>query len=89
MCACIEEGLHVSFSHVKFSNIAHFVGLDHHAALRDIDMFKLHRSRIPTSLFKVMVTDMDLMLMQYGTPTEHQTEEASSQFIAPVGISYL
>lgn len=89
MCACIEEGLHVSFSRVKFSDVARFVGLDRHAALRDIDTFELHRSRIPTSLFKVMVTDMDLMLMQYGTPTEHQTEEASSRFIAPVRISYL
>ena len=62
MCACIEEGLHVSFSRVKFSDIAHFVGLNHHAALHDIDTFELHQSRIPTSLFKVMVTDMDLIV---------------------------
>jgi hypothetical protein len=81
--------LHVSFSRVKFSDIARFVGLDRHAALRDIDTFELHRSRIPTALFKEMVKDMDLMLMQYGTPVEHQTEEASSRFIAPVTFSPL
>ena len=73
---------------MKFSDVACFVGLDRHAALCDIDTFELHRSRIPTSLSKVMVTDMDFMLMQYGMLTEHQTEEASSRFIAPVRISY-
>ena len=86
---CIEKGLDVSYSNVKFSDIAHFVGLEHHAALRDIHTFELHRSRIPTALFKEMVKDMDLMLMQYGPPMEHQTEEASSRFIAPVTFSPL
>jgi hypothetical protein len=42
--------------------------------------------RVPTALFKKIVTDMDLMFMQYGLPMEHQTEEASSRFIAPVSL---
>ena len=81
----MEKGLNVSFSLVKFYDIARFVGLDRHAALRDIDNFKLHRYRIPTALFKAMVNDMDLMFMRL---TEHQTKEASSRFIAPVRASY-
>jgi hypothetical protein len=45
--------------------------------LRDIGTFELNRSRIPTALFKSIVQDIDMMLVQYGPPTDHETEEAT------------
>lgn len=61
-----------------------FVGLEAHRNLRDIATFDLYRSRIPTSLFRSIVQDMDVLLHQYGPPFEHATEEATSQFLAPI-----
>ena len=78
----------MSLSDVKFSDVAHFVGLEPYNLLRGIKIFELQRSRIPTALFKTIVRDMDLMFMQYGRPWEHLNEEASSRFIAPVGFCF-
>ena len=50
----------------------------------DIKSFALHRSRIPTVLFKTIVQDIDTMLMQYGPPIYHQTGEVRSRFLSPV-----
>ena len=89
MCAQSENDLDVNFSNVIFSDIAHFVGISGDAYLRDIAPFELHRSRIPSILFKAIVKDMDLMLMQYGSPILHNhSEEACAQFIAPVRFCY-
>jgi hypothetical protein len=52
--------------------------------MKDIATFDLYRSRIPTSLFRAIVQDMDVLLHQYGPPIEHETEEATSRFLAPV-----
>ena len=79
----LEDGLNVS--KVKYADIAPFVGLDADQDLYDITTFDLYRSRIPTSLFRSIVQDMDLLLHQYGPPVDHRTEEATSRFLAPVG----
>ena len=42
--------------------------------LRDIQTFELHRSHISAELFKSIIMDMDVMLMQYGPLPEHTTE---------------
>ena len=55
--------------------------------LTDIATFELHRCRIPTTLFKSIVQDIDIMLVQYGPPIEHKTEEARSRFLPPVSAS--
>lgn len=65
--------------------MAPFVGLDPDQMMNDITTFDLYRSRIPTPLFKSIVQDMDVLLSQYGPPDEHETEEATSRFFAPVG----
>jgi len=57
--------------------------------MKDIATFELHRSRIPTTLFKSIVQDIDIMLVQYGPPIEHETEEARSRFLSPVSASQL
>ncbi len=69
---------------VTYAQVAPLVGLVPHKQLRDIGTFEIHRSRIPTHLFRSIVIDMDIMLMQYGAPPEHYTEEARSRFFSPV-----
>jgi hypothetical protein len=56
--------------------------------MRDIESFSLHRSRIPTALFKHIVQDIDIMIAQYGLPVEHQTDEATLRFLSPVSASH-
>ena len=55
--------------------------------MNDVKTFHLHRSRIPTALFKSIIEDIDVMLVQYGPMIEHQTEEARSRFLSPVSAS--
>ena len=64
------------------------VGLEFYRKMKDVETFHLHRSRIPTALFKSIVQNIDVMLMQYGPPIEHNTEMAGSQFLSPVSASY-
>jgi len=82
----LEYGVGASFSKVTYAEVADRVGLQDASALKDIQTFELHRSRIPTDLFKSIVMDMDVMLMQYGPLPEHQTEEAKSRFFSPVRL---
>ncbi|KAF8223296.1 hypothetical protein L208DRAFT_1317370 [Tricholoma matsutake] len=82
----VEHGVGVSFSKAKvtYAETAPLVGLDPFKSLKDITTFEIRRSRIPTHLFKSIVTDMDMMLMQYGPPPEHLTEEARSRVLFSV-----
>jgi hypothetical protein len=86
--ASIEDRLNISFSNVKYREIAAFVGLEPNRISNDIEIFGLHRSRIPTGLFKLIVEDIDLMLVQYGPPIEHQNEEVRSRFLSPVSANH-
>ncbi|KAM6492127.1 hypothetical protein JOM56_011851 [Amanita muscaria] len=79
----LERGTGASFSKVTYAQAAPLVGLHPGKELRDIGTFEIHRSRIPTHLFRSIVIDMDIMLMQYGAPPQHKTEEARSRFISP------
>ena len=79
-----EQGLNISFSNVKYIDIAPFIGLDPIRNLGDAPSFTLRRSRIPTALFRDIVGDMDVLLIQYGSMQSHTMEEARSRFLAPV-----
>ncbi|KAF8219873.1 hypothetical protein L208DRAFT_1337115 [Tricholoma matsutake] len=79
-----EDHMDVSFANVKYMDMAPFMGLNPNRNMHDISTFDLYRSRIPTSLFESIVDDMDILLPQYGPIVEHQTEEATSQFLAPI-----
>jgi len=83
------DGLDVSFSKVKYESIAEFVGLDPLYSFEDAPTFELHRSRIPTSLFRRIVEDVDDMIMQYGPPEDHKTEESTSRFFSPVRVTLI
>ena len=75
-----------SFSIVTYDDIAPFVGLEPVDLFEDVATFDLHRSRIPTSLLKSIVQDMDVLLAQYGPPSAHRTEETTSRFLSPVSM---
>ena len=81
---CVDEGLKFSFSNVNFCDVAEFVGLEHQQKLKDIGTFDLHRFRIPTQIFKSIVEDMDVLLIQYGPLPDQTNEETRSRFFAPV-----
>jgi len=46
--------------------------------------FEIRRARIPTSMFKEIVGDLDVTMNQYGDPVQHSNEEARSMCLAPV-----
>lgn len=77
-----EDGF--SLANVTYDQVAHHVGLQPWNELTDIQTFELHCSRIPTDVFRSIVIDMDIMLMQYGPLSQHKTEEARSRFFSPV-----
>ncbi|KAH8984533.1 hypothetical protein EDB86DRAFT_140048 [Lactarius hatsudake] len=79
-----EQGLDVSFSNVEYKDIVPFVGLDHVLRFTDASSFDLRRSRIPTSLFRDIVLDMDVLLIPYGNLEQHSGEETRSRFFAPI-----
>ena len=81
-----EEGLKISFSNIEYHSIAGLVGLDPLRNLNDIGTFDLYRSRIPAALFKSIVEDMDIMLIQYGPPPEQKAEWTRSRFLSPVRL---
>jgi len=82
--ASLEDRIHVNFYNVEYEDIALFVGLQPDLNMNDIKMFGLHRSRIPTGLFKSIVQDIDVMMAQYGPPIENHTEEARFRFLSPI-----
>ena len=60
------------------------VGLDFGLAGRDMHTFDIHRAHIPSSLFKDIIGDLQVIMKQYGEPVRHKNEEARSRFLAPV-----
>lgn len=79
-----ENGIQSSCSNATYRKIASFVGLDHVKQMNDMKTFELSRFRIPTSLFRSILEDMDILLPQYGPLSIHPTEEATSRFFAPI-----
>lgn len=74
----------MSFSNVSYAHAAPRVGLNPDLELQDVSTFEVYRSRISTELFRAIIEDMDLMMIQYGPPNVHETEEARSRFFSPV-----
>jgi len=79
-----EKGLNISFSKVSYHDIAPRVGLDCMLASYDMPTFKIHHACIPTSLFKLIVGDLEIVMNQYREPRNHKNEEARSRLLAPV-----
>ena len=78
-----------SSSNAKYMEVAPLVNLDPAREFNDCPRYHQPRSRILTTLFKEIVTDMDLILLQYGPVQCHRSEEARSKFLAPVRPHFL
>ncbi|KAI9760483.1 MAG: hypothetical protein M1840_002411 [Geoglossum simile] len=76
--------LPVSFSNVKFKDIAPRVWLDPHAFGRDIKELEIFRSRLPVGVFRTIFEDVQKVSIQYGRMVSHENEEARSRFIAAI-----
>jgi hypothetical protein len=50
---------------------------------KDASKFYPCRSLIPTVLFKDIIKDIGVLMPQYGTLSDHRTEEARLCFLAP------
>ena len=85
----LEKGLNLSFSNVKYGDIAPRVGLTTELAGNDMPIFHIHRARIPTPLFKDITGDVQVIMKQYGEPVRHGNAEARSRFLAPVSAQAL
>ena len=77
-----------SSSNVKYVEVAP-VNLDPAREFNDCPRCHQPRSRILTALFKEIVMDMDLILLQYGPGQCHRSEEARSKFLAHVCPHFL
>jgi len=77
----------MSFSNVKYDEIAAYVWLDPSAEGSDIRPLETFRSRIPKNIFRNICIDVDKAMVQYGRMESHETEEARSRFIASVSSS--
>ncbi|KAF8541859.1 hypothetical protein BDD12DRAFT_775595 [Trichophaea hybrida] len=78
------QSLDVSFSRVKYQDIAHFYKLDPQGLMDDAPTFDLIRPRLPNRIFRRTIEDMNLMLQQYGPPHHHASEQARARFLAPL-----
>jgi hypothetical protein len=84
-----ERRLNVSFSKVKYHEMAPKVGLFPFRGCDDMGTFVIHRARIRTSLSKEIVQDIEVALRQYGEPFQQLNEEARSRYLAPVSAHLL
>ena len=80
----LEKLPNVSFSNVKYQQMAPRVGLEPTCAGNDMPTFDVHRARIPTPLFKDIIRDLEIAMKQYGEPFDQHSAQARSRVLAPV-----
>ena len=76
-------GLNFSFSNIKYLDIAPPAP---YTEFRRCSFVWSRRSQIPTALFRDTVMDIDVLLIQYVTLKEYNTEETRSRLFAPVSV---
>jgi hypothetical protein len=74
--------LKVSFSKVKYKDVAPYVWLNPDSNGRDICQLDAFRSRIPRDIFQKIYADVNKAALQYGRMISHDNEEARSRFIS-------
>ena len=81
----VENNLEVSFSKVKYEDIAPKVDLDPILEGDDITLFDMFRARLPNAIFHQIVKDLRVFSAQYGPMGKHKNEEARARYISGVG----
>src|SRR5947207_13728758 len=83
----IENNLEVSFSKVKYEDIAPKVGLDPIVEGDDIPLFEMCHCRLTNGTFSQIVRDLRVFSAQYGPMSKHKNEEARARYLS--GVSSL
>ncbi|RMZ82040.1 hypothetical protein DV736_g6643, partial [Chaetothyriales sp. CBS 134916] len=76
------NNLDVSFSKVKYEDIAPKLGLRPSLRGNDIPNFEMSGARLPSSVFSQILADLQLFSFQYGPPSMHINEEARGRFLS-------
>lgn len=79
-----ENKLDVSFSRVKYMDIAPLLGLKPSREGDDIEPFAMPRARLPDKVFQKRLADIHGLALQYGTIRQQRNEEARSRFLSTV-----
>ena len=77
-----ENDLNVSFSNVKYDDIAPKVGLDPRTRGADIPEFEIFYARLPKSVFSGILFDLQVFSWQYGPLSMHVNEEGRARFLS-------
>ena len=85
LIVAIENDLNVSFSKVRYMDIAPLVGLDPRVRGTDIPTFEMSCARLPNAIFSTIIDDLHRLELQYGSVKEHKNEEARSRYLSGVG----
>jgi hypothetical protein len=75
----------VSFSKVRYVDIAPSVGLDPYLDGTDIPTFEMSCARLPNVIFSIIIDDLQRLEAQYGRVENHMNEEARSRYLSGVG----
>ncbi|KAI9772380.1 MAG: hypothetical protein M1839_002459 [Geoglossum umbratile] len=77
-----DNNLEVSFSRVRYQDIAPKVGLQPYSDGLDIPTFPIFQARLSNDLFRKILEDIQLFTYQYRPLPLHDTEEARSRFLS-------
>jgi hypothetical protein len=77
-----ENNLDVSFSKVKYADIAPKIGLDPGREGDDIPKFDMFCARLPYSVFSQILVSIQDFEWQYGPLKKHDNEEARARFLS-------
>jgi len=75
----------VSFSKVRYVDIAPLFGLNPGVKGDDIPTFEMSYARLPNALFLQILRDIRVFGKQYGPMDDHENEETRSRYLSAVG----
>ena len=88
LITALENKLDVSFSNVKYRDIAPMVGLEPGKDGDDMVTFGMARARLPDEVFQKILLELEAFAFQYGSINEQGNEEARSRYLSAV-ISFI
>ena len=89
LITALENKLDVSFSNVRYRDIAPMVGLAPGKYGKDMVTFGMARARLPDEVFQQILLELEAFSLQYGSRNEQMNEEARSRFLSAVKFFYL
>lgn len=84
LITALGNKLDVSFSNVKYRQIAPMIGLAPGKDGKDMVTFGMGRARLPDEVFQKILLELEAFSLQYGSINEQRNEEARSRFLSAV-----